>query len=238
MRELKITHLYPELLNLYGDKGNIAALKCRAEWRDISVSVTEVRPGENIDFENTDILFLGGGSDKELKNVIELLLPEKEKFVAYAENGGVILAVCEGFPLLGKTLVIGDENTEGLGVLDIISEKSGKRLTGDVMLKCDIDGEKFNVTGFENRELTVNTKDKTPFGKVVKGNGEADGIIYKNVFASFLHGPLLPKNPRLTDILLKRALVKKYGETGAFSTLDDSVENEASSVMEKRINGV
>lgn len=235
MRELKITHLYPELLNLYGDSGNIAAMKCRAEWREISVSVKEVLPKENIDFENTDILFLGGGSEKELEAVLELLLPQKEQFAEYVKNGGVVLAVCEGFTLLGKSLEISGKQKEGLGILDITSKTTEKRFTGDVATECEIDGEKFIVIGFENRNYVTEIFDKTPLGKVVSGNGETDGVLENNVFASGLCGPLLPKNPKLTDILLKRALVKKYGEAESFPMLCDETEKEALEVMRKRL---
>ena len=235
MRELKITHLYPELLNLYGDKGNIASLKCRAEWRGISASVTEVKRDDELNLEDTDILFLGGGSEKELETVLNLLLAQKEKIISYAENGGVLLSVCEGMTLLGNSLEIFGKQTNGLGILDIKTTSSNKRKTGDVAGECDIDGEKFIITGFENRAFDVDCSKEMPFLKVICGNGETDGALKNNVFASCLHGPLLPKNPKLCDILLKRALEKKYGEVGEFPSLDDGMENEASSVMQKRL---
>ena len=234
MRELKITHLYPELLNLYGDKGNIASLKYRAKWRGISVTVDEVLSGENADFENTDILFLGGGSGKEIKTVLEYLLPQKEKIKEYAENGGVIFAVCEGFPMLGKTFVTDGKTSSGLGILDVSFSYSEKRFTGDVAENVSIDGEEFVVTGFENRDYIVEKSEEAHFGKVISGNGEYDGAVKNNVFASCLHGPLLPKNPKLCDVLLKRALVKKYGDA-ELKPLEDDFENEASEVMKKRL---
>ncbi|MBQ7039295.1 MAG: glutamine amidotransferase [Clostridia bacterium] len=234
MRELKITHLYPELLNLYGDKGNIASLKCRAEWRDISVVVTEVSAEDKIDFENTDILFLGGGGDRELKTVLNCLTPFKNELSDYIEKGGVMITVCDGFPLLGKNLVVGNETVEGLGILDITTALSEERLIGDVLAECDIDGESFLVSGFENRAGVTDIKGETPFLKVVSGNGETDGVIKNNLFASYFHGPLLPKNPELCDIILKRALVKKYGDA-ELTPLDDEFENEASEVMRKRL---
>jgi len=235
MRELKITHLYPELLNLYGDKGNIASLKCRAEWRGITTTVVKTAPGDTIDFENTDILFLGGGSDKELKEVLNCLLPYKSALSDYVEKGGVMLCVCEGFPLMGKSLVIDEEQVEGLGILDIITTASEKRLTGDVLLDCSIDGNDFQVAGFENRAEIIDISNEKPLGKVVSGNGETDGAVKNNLFASNLHGPLLPKNPVLCDIILKRALLKKYGDAEGFAPLDDAFEEEALSVMTKRL---
>lgn len=239
MREIFITHLYPELLNLHGDKGNISALNMRLKWRGINASVTEVNEEDILNLENTDILFIGGGGDKEQKIVCGLLMSYKDKIVEFAESGGVILATCGGYSMLGNFFETENERIEGLKILDIETTYTKQRITGNAVAECEIDGEIFKIVGFENHSTLTSTGNLSPLAKVIKGGGNDgisgyEGVIYKNVFATYLAGPVLPKNPRLTDVILKRALIKKYGNYDDFIKLDDKIENETSEFLISR----
>lgn len=226
--KLNICHLYPDLLNLYGDKGNITALCRRLEWRGIKAEVTEYSIGDTPDFSDKDIVFLGGGSDREQKLVCKKLLEQREKLVEYTENNGCLAAVCGGYQLLGKYYKLGDELIEGLALADLYTEQKPGRLIGKVVLKSALFDD--YIVGFENHGGRTYTS-CPPLGKVLYGcgnNGEdkLEGIVYKNIIGTYLHGPVLPANPALTDCILERALIKKYGEARLLP-LDDSAETEA-----------
>lgn len=228
-KEIRILHLFPDILDLYGDKGNIECLKKRLIWRGIKAEVTEcTESSSQFDAENADIIFLGGASDRELWKVSQLLASQKKDLKEFVERGGVFLALCGGFQLVGSTFKTPDYEIEGLGILDIASkyEESDKRLIGDVVLECEGLGK---IVGFENHAARVNIENYTPLGKVVLGfgndeNSKYEGVVYKNLIASNLHGPLLPKNPKLCDRILTNALKHKYSDFSALSPLDDSVE--------------
>ncbi len=228
--EIKIVHLYPDLLNLYGDKGNICALFQRCRWRDIEATVTEIIGGGEADFENCDILYLGGGGEHEQEIVLEKLMQVKDKIKAYAEKGGVIFAACGGFGMLGE-----------LGVLDIKTSENNERNSGNVVIECNFGGQKVLVSGFENHTHKTDIGDLTPLGDVLEGFGNNgmgfEGAMYKNVVASNLHGPLLPKNPALCDFILKKALDKKYGKDIELKPLCDNFESIASKNIIKAVMG-
>lgn len=233
---LNIAHLYPDLLNLYGDRGNIAALSLRAQWRGIEANVTEYTLESEIDFGNTDIIFVGGGSDREQKLVCSRLLEMKDKIIDFAENGGCIVAVCGGYQLLGKYYKLGDETIEGLGLLDIVTERGEGRLIGNVVIKTDF--LERPVVGFENHGGRTEINGCTPLGKVMYGKGnngtdKTEGVIYKNVIATYLHGPLLPKNPHLCDYIIKKSLYNKYGDI-ELEKLDDTAEIAANDYIVNR----
>lgn len=216
---LNILHLYPDLLNLYGDKGNLASLTHRLTWRGMDASVTVCNQEDTPDFSDCDIVFLGGGADKEQESVCELLADKAEALKTYVENDGVMLATCGGFEMLGT-----------LGVLDIQTETAEKRLISDVILQSDLIDTP--ICGFENHSGRINIGNYTPLGKVLFGNGNngtdgTEGLVYRNLIATYLHGPLLPKNPQLCDWLLLRALKKKYPNFEALTPLDDSMEYAA-----------
>ncbi len=241
MDDYKITimHLYPNLLNLYGDKGNIECMKKRLLWRGIEAEVVEIIDDEEIDFTQTDIVFLGGGTERELKIVKERLSRKKHQLSEYVENGGSLMAVCEGFELLGESFYLGREKTEGLGILDINTEAlpRGIRFTGDVILECE--GILSKIVGFENHAGITNIGDYAPLGKVIKGNGnddtgEFEGVLYKNVIGTHLHGPILPKNPELCDRLLFNTLKYKYKYFEGLLPLDDELEKSANQYMTNR----
>ena len=227
--EIKITHLYPDLLNLYGDKGNIATLEKRLSLRGIEASVKEYEINDEIDFENTDILFIGGGSDKEQKEVAKRLFEIRDKLKAYADNGGVILALCGGFEVICNSYKLEKETVNGAGILDIDCKYSKKRLTGNVILQSELIDS--TIVGFENHAGRISQNKYSPLGKVIYGNGSDgnktyEGVAVGNIFASYLHGPLLPKNPKLADCILSKAIEKKYGKF-ELKLLDDELEEKA-----------
>ncbi len=238
---ITITHLYPDLLNLYGDKGNIECMRKRLKWRDIDVKVLECTC-ENpvINLDATDILVLGGGCDRETELVRGNLMRLKEKLLRFVEDGGTVLATCGGFELLGKYCQKGEVKTECLGVLDIHTTipEDNSRLIGNVAVKCH--GIEMPVVGFENHAGRINIGNHTPFGSVLKGYGNDgqsgyEGVIYKNVYATYLHGPLLPKNPLLCDRILEGALKNKYNSFEKLVALDDELEKSANNYIAKKL---
>lgn len=236
--ELKILHLYPDLLNLYGDKGNIECMKKRLQWRGIDV-ITDTFTSESsgLDLSGVDIVFLGGGSDREEKIVCSKLLADKGKIKEYIENDGVFVAVCGGYQLLGKEYRLENETIEGLGILDIKTVLGKKRLIGDCVVKSDLIND--NIVGFENHGGRTDIGSHTPLGKVINGYGNDEksgyeGVAYKNVVATYLHGPLFPKNPKLCDYVLEKALRKKYPDFNGLSELDDTMELTANQYINDR----
>lgn len=224
---IKIKHLYPDFLNLYGDKGNIAALKMRCEWRGIDVFVDNMTK-DNFSLEDCDLLLLGGGYEREQKIVLKELKEFKDDIKKYIENSKCMLALCGGFEMLGSY----SNSDEGLCILDINTSLKSKRLMGDVLMNCSIDSQNFDIAGFENHAGRVDIKNYTPLGRIKHGFGNDDssafeGLIYKNLIATHLHGPLLPKNPVLTDFIISKILKSKYESFVSLEPLDDSFEQEA-----------
>lgn len=237
---LTVCHLYPNLLNLYGDRGNIIAFVRRCYWRGIPVRVREVNLGETLDFKGTDFLFLGGGSDREQGILTADLRRHASDLAAAIEEGLVVLAICGGYQLLGLYYqpLVGPE-IPGLGILDFYTRAGTRRLIGNIAIETDLNGEKVRVCGFENHSGQTFLGNIKPLGRVLKGYGNNsrdgfEGARYKNVFCSYLHGPLLPKNPVLTDHLIHLALERK-GMDCLLSPLDDRIEHLANKVMLSRL---
>lgn len=236
--KLKILHLYPDLLNLYGDRGNIECMRRRLLWRDIDVEVVQYTcESTGFDLSDVDIVFIGGGSDREQKIVCSRLLEHKKQLSEYVENNGTLVAVCGGYQLLGKYYKLKDETIEGLDILDIYTEQGEGRLIGNIVLESELIEQK--IVGFENHGGRTYIGNHTPLGKVVYGNGNADnagaeGVSYKNVIATYLHGPLLPKNPQLCDMILTKALKRRYPEFEELSPLGDELENIANGYIVKK----
>jgi CobQ-like glutamine amidotransferase family enzyme len=211
---------------MYSDNGNILALCYRMESRGIETEVVSYGIDDTIDFAGTDILYIGGGTDREQQQVCRKLASIRDDIIAYAEGGGCIIATCGGFEMLGKNC----SGTEGIGLLDIYTEYDKKRFTGDAVIHSDLIGD--DIAGFENHSGRIYTGDYTPLGTVVYGSGNngkdgKEGILYKNVIGTYLHGPILPKNPKLTDYIIKCALDKKYNTNTELKPLDDTTENMA-----------
>ena len=232
--EFKIVHLYPELLNHYGDLGNILSLKKRLEERGISATVKTYSANDTPDFDDADIVYIGGGNDKAFMLAYKALLSHKEALRKYVEADGVALAVCNGFEMLGNSFVLGGETYEGFGILDITTKGSGSRIAGNIIVESSELG--FNIVGFENHMGVVNSSGHTPLGTVLFGRGNdngSEGVIYKKLIGTYIHGPLLPKNPHLADHIIKNAMQKKYGEC-ELSLLDDTLENNAHNYIIKK----
>lgn len=239
--ELNICHLYPDLLNVYGDMGNILILKHRAEQRGIRVNVLNVSMGDTFQKNDYDIVFFGGGQDYEQSIVSEdLIKNKKDALKDYIEDGKVFLSICGGYQLLGKyyTTPTG-EKLNGLDILDIYTEAGNTRFIGNTVIYNPIFKETY--VGFENHSgRTYIGKALKPLGEVKVGygnNGEDgyEGCIYKNTFCTYFHGSLLSKNPELADRLLYTALENKY-KTFNFPELDNSLEIKAKEFIVKREN--
>ena len=237
--ELSIGHLYPDLLKLYGDRGNINCLKKRLEWRGMGAQVIPYPAGSRIEFEKLDLILLGGGSDREQELVCQSLQGIKKDFQAYVEDNGVVLAVCGGYQLLGSYYKTETKTIQGLEILDIYTEWEPERMIRNIILNSPLFDRP--VVGFENHGGRTYIGNHTPFGKVFFGLGNTgksgyEGVVYKNVIATYLHGPLLPKNPHVCDYLLEKALRKKYGEEIRLEPLPDELEHKANSYIFDRYN--
>ena len=236
--EICICHLYPDVLNLYGDQGNIIAMVRRLEWRGISVRVDQVPLGAQLAPNNYDIFFIGGGQDFEQQVLLKDLSGRKGGAIKDAvESGKTFLCICAGYQLMGKHY----KTWEGveipfIGALDFYTEGKRDRMVGNYTFKCDSIDSGATVVAFENHSGRTYLGDGVrPLGKVLKGfgnNGEdlTEGARYKNVFCSYGHGALLPKNPALCDHILKIALQYKYGQF-ELRPLNDHFENKANAYM-------
>ena len=236
--KLTIGHLYPDLLNLYGDRGNIRCMQERLGWRGIETVVKFFASGESVDFSGLDIVFLGGGSDREQELVCRALRGVKRDFRAWVDDGGVTLAVCGGYQMLGSYYRTSRRTIEGLEILDISTEWEPGRLTGNIVLKSPLSTAP--VVGFENHGGRTNIGNHTPFGTIVLGHGNdgrsgREGVLYKNVIGTYLHGPLLPKNPQICDFLIGQALERKFGKRVGIAALPDELEHKANRFMVRRL---
>ncbi len=234
--KLTIGHLYPDLLNLYGDRGNIQCMKKRCEWRGIEAEVREFQISDAVDFSSLDIVLLGGGSDREQQLVCEKLRSIREDFHAYVESGGTVIAVCGGYQLLGHYYDTADGRIEGLSLVDLYTEQGSPRLISNIVIEND--RFLYPIVGFENHGGRTYIGENKPLGRVRFGYGNNDqdgteGVLYKNVVGTYLHGPLLPKNPHVCDYLLKNALELKYGRAD-LAPLDDTQEKEANQYIVNR----
>ena len=227
--KLTIGHLYPDLLNLYGDRGNIQCMMKRSIWRGIEVETIAFSMGDSIDFSKLDIVLLGGGSDREQRIVCSKLRSIRDDFRSYVEDGGSVIAVCGGYQLLGHYYKTEEGTLEGLSLVDFYTEQGSPRLIDNIVLENP--DFSLPIVGFENHGGRTYIGNNKPFGKVLYGHGNngedgTEGVLYKNVVGTYLHGPLLPKNPHICDYLLSNALERKYGN-GTLSPLDDTQEKEA-----------
>lgn len=237
---LKVCHLYPDLLNLYGDRGNVIAFVQRCRWRGIPVEVLEINVGESADLEDVDFLFLGGGSDREQNLMASDMLLRKEGLRRAIENDLVVLAICGGYQMLGQYYLTQDgQKIPGLGLLNLYTRAGNRRLIGNVAVEMMVNGAPVKVVGFENHSGQTFIGDLEPLGKVLAGHGNngqdgVEGARYRNVFCSYLHGPLLPKNIELTDLLISLAL-KRKGHDVILLPLIDEFEHKAVEVMVRRL---
>ena len=226
----------PDKLNLYGDIGNIIALKQRAKWRNIEVEVIDITDTDQLSLDDCDIFFIGGGSDREQSLATEQLKKIKTQLKDAIEDGMPTLTICGVYRFLGSEYVTPHgTRLEGLNILDIYTESKKDRLIGDIVIESETFGQ---IVGFENHGGRTYHEYPT-LGKVVDGYGNNDtdkkeGIHYKNLLGTYLHGPILPKNHEITDYLLKQACIRK-GITFEPEQLDNTVEEAAKQAIIKRL---
>ena len=240
-KSLVIGWLYPELMNIYGDRGNITTLVKRCEWRGIKTEVKFLNPGfSDNKLMECGLLIMGGAQDKQQSIVNKDLKKHRKTLSEMIENEIPGLFVCGGFRFLGNYYREADGSIiDGLGIFDLYTENPGPnvpRLIGNIAIRASFDlNHKSVIVGFENHGGRTYLGDNlNPFGEVLKGHGNNDlgfeGARYKNSFGTYLHGPILPKNPHFADYLIKLALkVDKLPE------LDDKLENQAHSAIAKRL---
>ena len=242
---LVIAHFYPDNMNLYGDLGNIVTLSKRCQWRDIDVEIINVKIGDRIDLKKVDLLFLGGGQDQGQKIIAYDLLKRAGNIKEAVEQGLVALTICGGFQLFGEYFQTADGGRiPGISIFDCYTIAGQKRLIGNVIVdikksatdwQTDSDFPSYEslrttLVGFENHsgQTFLNSNCK-PLGYLKKGfgnlgDGRVEGGVYKNVFGTYLHGSLLPKNPWLADYLISLAIFRRYNEKVKLLELDDSAE--------------
>jgi CobQ-like glutamine amidotransferase family enzyme len=230
--ELRLLALYPEQMNIYADRGNIVFLRRRCEWRGIGFAYAAVGPGEDFDPDAHDLLYLGGGQDRDQRAVAADMVARKRTAIAAAvERGAAMLAVCGGYQLLGHGYQLDEERLPGLGLVDLETvRKPGPRLIGNIAIEVDLGAGPRTVAGFENHGgRTYLGAGAQPLGRVLKGfgnNGEdgMEGVRSGNLIGTYLHGPLLPKNSWLADHLIAAALEQRYGSRPELVPLDDALE--------------
>lgn len=233
--ELSVCHLYPDVLSLYGDRGNIVCLESRMRWRGHTLRVAELPIGETAPFGDFDLFFIGGGQDFEQESLLQDLNTSGKAadIRAAVEDGKPFLAICGGYQLLGQYYETWDgRRCDFTGALDFYTLGAKDRMVGNFAFTCDEADGGTTVVGFENHSgRTWLGEGVRPLGRVLRGFGnngcdQSEGARYKNVFCSYSHGPLLPKNPALADRILETALARKYGEA-KLEPLDDAFECRA-----------
>ena len=241
MTAIRVAHLYPDYLNIYADRGNIAVLERRAAWRGLSLEIAAVGVGDVLDPDGVDLVYVGGGQDREQALIAPDLASHGDVLRALVADGTAVLAVCGGYQLLGRGYrdVAGAE-LPGAGVFPLVTVAGERRMIGDVLLECELDaGERRTVAGFENHAgRTLLDPGATPLGRVLAGHGTdgtsgLEGCRVGAAIGTYLHGPLLPRNPELADWLLARAL-EHAGAPGELEQLSDELERLAHAVAAGR----
>jgi lipid II isoglutaminyl synthase (glutamine-hydrolysing) len=226
---LRVCALYPDLMNIYADRGNLLMLQRRCEWRGIGFELTPAGLGDAVDPAAHDLFYLGGGQDRDQALCAQDLVETKRDALhAAADGGGLVLGICGGFQLLGHAYELGDEEIPGLGLVDLRTVRvDSHRLVGNVAIEVALDGAPRVLAGFENHGGRTHLgPGERPLGKVLRGhgnNGESgfEGVVRDGVIGTYLHGPLLPKNAWFADWLIARC-------TGTQpAPLDDAFEDAA-----------
>jgi lipid II isoglutaminyl synthase (glutamine-hydrolysing) len=248
---ISVVHLYPDAMDLYGDTGNVSAIVRRCEWRDIEVAVTAVTLEGGEVPADTDLLLIGGGQDTAQALVAEDLERHASRIRDLVEEGAAALAVCGGFQLFGSSYeTVAGQTLPGIGIFDARTTSNSERLIGNVVIKTVPQAADTmavpvgtQLVGFENHagrtHLGLHAR---PLGRIVHGAGNTgdatvEGAVYRNAIGTYLHGPLLPKNPHLTDALISAALRHRYGTVGPLEPLDDTVELDAHGAAVRRGSG-
>jgi lipid II isoglutaminyl synthase (glutamine-hydrolysing) len=233
--ELRLLALYPEQMNIYADRGNIIFLRRRCEWRGIGFSYAAAGHGEGVDPDAHDLIYIGGGQDRDQRMVAgDLVASKRDGLQTAVDEGVVLLAVCGGYQLLGHSYQLGDERIPGLGLADLETVREpGARLIGNVAIETDLGEGPRELAGFENHGGRTYLKGgATPLGRVIRGHGNngrdgREGVRRLNMIGTYLHGPLLPKNAWLADRLIQLALARRTGAEPELPPLDDTLEMAA-----------
>jgi CobQ-like glutamine amidotransferase family enzyme len=234
-RALRVCALYPDLMNIYADRGNLLVLERRCAWRGIGFALSSSGLGEPLDPDAHDLFYLGGGQDRDQRLCAEdLIATKRDSLHAAAARGAVILGVCGGYQLLGHSYALDDEEIPGVGLLDVHTVRDpGPRLIGNIAIEVSLDGDDTStrvLAGFENHGGRTHLgEDAQPLGRVLKGHGNdgrsgCEGARCGNTIGTYLHGPLLPKNVWFADWLIARTL---RIDTDELMPLDDAFEREA-----------
>ena len=240
--ELKICHLYPDVLNLYGDGGNILCLQRRLSWRGIDAAVTRLPIGSAVSLAPYDLVFIGGGQDFEQQVLLDDLHRGRDREIrAAADDGVVFLTICGGYQMMGHYYETFDgKRCDFIGLLDLVTVGAKERMIGNYKFRCTPAAGGSVVMGFENHSgKTRLGAGLEPLGSVLSGHGNngedgTEGAHWKNVFGTYSHGPMLPKNPEFADLLLSTALERKYGHA-ELAPLDDAAEKAAHDAISARI---
>jgi lipid II isoglutaminyl synthase (glutamine-hydrolysing) len=233
--ELRLLALYPEQMNIYADRGNILFLQRRCEWRGIDFRYAASGPGEDFKPDEHDLIYVGGGQDRDQILVAEDMLRTKRDAIAAAvEDGAALLAVCGGYQLLGHRYQLGRKRIAGLGIADLETVREpGPRLIGNISIDADLGDETRVLAGFENHGGRTHLgTDAEPLGRVLHGHGNngrdgLEGVRRLNLIGTYMHGPLLPKNAPLADHLIRRALARRTGWEPELEPLEDALEQAA-----------
>jgi lipid II isoglutaminyl synthase (glutamine-hydrolysing) len=240
---IRVGHLYPDYLNIYADRGNIAVLARRAAWRGHELEVTGVSVGDELRPGEHDLLYVGGGQDREQALIAPDLAARAGALREAVDGGAALLAVCGGYQLLGRFYVdTNGERQDGIGLFGLETVAGDRRMIGDVLLECELEpGVRRSLAGFENHAgRTRLDPDATPLGRVVAGFGNDgdsgyEGCRLGRAVGTYLHGPLLPRNPWLADWLLAQALAHATGdEPPELEPLADELESRAHDVSARR----
>lgn len=236
MSKLVIGHFYPDLLNLYGDRGNVLTLYRRASLRGIEVEIKTISIGDKLNADDIDIGFIGGGQDSEQNIMVDDLVNDKGPVLkSMIEDGKVFLCICGGYQMLGKYYREHDGSMLNcLGALPHYTEGHKERFINDTVYNFTLPNcEQIVAVGFENHSgRTYLGEGQKPFMTVVTGHGNngedgGEGAVYKNTYCTYSHGSFLPKNPRIADMLIERAMKNRYGEDYELPPLDSEIEDEA-----------
>lgn len=244
-RVVRLCHLYPAQMNIYADRGNIAVLRSRLEWRGLALEVVEAGVADDISPGAHDLYYLGGGQDRDQALVADDMARTKGAALRSAvEDGAAMLAVCGGYQLAGRGYVGVDGSAmPGIGVLEAETVAGDTRLIGDVLISATLGDDTREVAGFENHAGRTHLgAGATPLGTVLAGHGNdgasgTEGVVRLRAIGTYLHGPLLPGNPWVADTLLGWALAHRTGTEPALEPLDDSLEHAARSVARGRALG-
>ncbi len=237
-----VGHLYPDYLNIYADRGNIAVLARRAAWRGHELDVRTVSVGDTVEAGEHDLLYVGGGQDREQALVAEDLEAKADGVRAALASGAALLAVCGGYQLMGRSYRdLRGLELAGIGVFPLETVAGDTRMIGDVLLECELEpGVRRTLAGFENHAgRTKLDPGAEPLGRVIAGfgnDGESgwEGCRVGRALGTYLHGPLLPRNPWFADWVLAQALAHRLGEPPALDPLPDELEQEAHAVSAGR----